>query len=231
MNEFYVYQYRDPITKSIRYIGKGKGNRYLPNSHNHGYCGNWINSLKKQGMKPIIEFPEKDLTEKEAFALERKLIKRAKEEGHPLTNLTDGGEGLSGFKHSEESKKKMSELAIGKTHTDETKKKLSISGKGRPGFWTGKSLSEDHKNRLSESHKGYTMPESQKEKIAIANMGKKGTTNVSVEIYEKNTGKFVGKWNSLTSCAKDLGVQIASICHNLKGRSKSFSKYIAREAS
>ena len=52
-------------------------------------------------------------------------------------NLSDGGEGQSGFKHSEE-----------------TKKKISENQKGRTSPNKGKKFSEEHKRKLSEAKKG-----------------------------------------------------------------------------
>jgi len=68
-------------------------------------------------------------------------------------NETDGGDGMSGHKHSEESKRKMSKAMMGennprygKTISEDNKKKL-IQANKRP-------RSETHKNKLSESSKG-----------------------------------------------------------------------------
>lgn len=46
-------------------------------------------------------------------------------------NLTIGGDGSLGLKHTEESKKKISEVQIGKKLTDEHKKRISESHKGK----------------------------------------------------------------------------------------------------
>jgi len=46
-------------------------------------------------------------------------------------NMTEGGDGLHGYKHTEETKRKMSELRKGKHLSEFTKQKLSKLGKGR----------------------------------------------------------------------------------------------------
>ena len=63
-------------------------------------------------------------------ALEIQYIRQLK----PKFNFTDGGDGSSGFKHSEKTRKKMSENnkgennpMYGKKHSEETKKKISES--------------------------------------------------------------------------------------------------------
>jgi len=64
-----------------------------------------------------------------------------------------------GYKHTEETKGKMSEIKKGKNnpmygrhHTDESKRKMSRKGKNHPFY--GKHLSEEHKRKQSEANKG-----------------------------------------------------------------------------
>jgi hypothetical protein len=47
-----------------------------------------------------------------------------------LVNMTAGGEGSVGYKHTEEARKKMSDGNRGKKRTDETRKKISDAYKG-----------------------------------------------------------------------------------------------------
>ena len=79
------------------YIGKGTGKRAWSKSRH---------SLKVPDKQRII-IMETNLTEVGAFALERFYIKwyGRKDLGTGiLRNLTDGGEGVTGYKHSEEHK-------------------------------------------------------------------------------------------------------------------------------
>jgi group I intron endonuclease len=73
-------------------------------------------------------------------------------------NLTDGGDGVSGYSHvawnkgkvgcySEESLKKMADSSRGKKHSEETKKKMSKAQ-------TGKKHTEESKKKMSEANKG-----------------------------------------------------------------------------
>ena len=57
--------------------------------------------------KPNVQILANWDTEEEAFSHEILLIDCFKELGHKLCNLSNGGEGPSGLKHSEESKEKM----------------------------------------------------------------------------------------------------------------------------
>jgi group I intron endonuclease len=82
-------------------------------------------------------------------------------------NLTDGGDGLSGYKHSDESRQKISISLKGKipwnrgiTLSDETKLKQSLSHLNHPGYWKDRKLSKSHVDNLSKSHMGLQSGES-----------------------------------------------------------------------
>ena len=83
---FFVYQYVDPRNGEPFYVGKGKGKRHL--CHLKEATGEWnvdlSNPFKKRRIQEIIESGEKptiiklakNLSEKEAFELEKYYIKR-----------------------------------------------------------------------------------------------------------------------------------------------------------
>lgn len=124
MNIYYIYFYlRSDYTPY--YIGKGKNKRA------------WTKSKKeiappKDSSKIILV--EKNLTELQAFILERYYISwfGRKDLGTGiLRNRTNGGEGHSGFKQSNETKQKRAISNMGKTRNDSTKQKISTSKKGK----------------------------------------------------------------------------------------------------
>ena len=78
-------------------------------------------------------------------------------------------------KHTAESKKKMSEAAMGRKATDETKRKMSESRKGRK---LG-PCSEESKRKISEAKKGRKLSEEHKQKI------REGCTNPPAETRRK----------------------------------------------
>ena len=124
---YYVYVYKTPVELTIGtirfcpgdpfYIGKGKGKRawdHLTEKVNkkinylkHGV----IDKIRAAGAEPIIEFISECLSEYDAHVIETSEILKygriAKGTGI-LTNLTEGGEGGSGYTHTEEIKKKWS---------------------------------------------------------------------------------------------------------------------------
>lgn len=71
-----------------------------------------------------------------------------------------------GKKHSEETKKKLSELAKGRKPSEETLLKRSIAMSGENNHFYGKNLSEEHRQKLSEAHKGKTLSEEVKNNLS-----------------------------------------------------------------
>lgn len=118
---FYVYQLKIMGSDLPFYIGKGKEERHK--EHFVGYMietnkGNKhkINTIKKaqrEGLEVVSEIILDNLTEAEAHVVEIEYIARygRRDLGTGcLTNLTDGGEGMSGFVPSEEQRQRQSEL-------------------------------------------------------------------------------------------------------------------------
>ena len=102
MEKFYIYLHKTADTLETFYVGKGKDNRAWST---RGRSKFWSRVKDKHGY--IVEIVSTGLSEHEAFLKEKELIKfygrRDKNQGN-LVNLTDGGEGVSGFIWSEESK-------------------------------------------------------------------------------------------------------------------------------
>lgn len=100
MNNFYVYVHRRLSDNKPFYVGKGKGNRAYSLSGRNDY---WKNTAKKHGFSVELVFEE--MNEEDAFQCEKDTILEFKYFGYPLTNLTDGGEGSTGYKVTEKAKK------------------------------------------------------------------------------------------------------------------------------
>lgn len=121
-NIFYVYQHIRNDTGECFYIGKGCGTRHKSIHTRNPHWKNVVNKAKGFKSSMLAE----RLTEKESFCFERAMIKGARKSGCELVNATDGGEGSSGFKHSEASKIQMSKTRQGKSiHSVERKLQLS----------------------------------------------------------------------------------------------------------
>jgi hypothetical protein len=177
-NRFYTYAYLRE-DKTPYYIGKGTGDRI--------YSTNRRNNPPKD--KSRIIFLKQNLTEEEAFRHEIYMIAvfgRKDLETGILRNKTYGGDGISGYVFSEETKKKLSEAHKGKTHSEESKRKMSEVNKG-------KTLSEEHKRKISEAKKGKTFSEESKRKMSEVNKGKTLSEEHKRKISETNKGRTLSE--------------------------------------
>jgi len=113
---FYVYVFFRPWDGSPCYVGKGKGNRWKElNQHDrtNRHLLRIIAKAKHLGLElPVIKVRE-NLTESDAFATERAFVAAiGRGKYGPLVNLTDGGEGSTGIRHSKKSKAMISAKAL-----------------------------------------------------------------------------------------------------------------------
>lgn len=148
-NEFYVYIWTRLDTNEVFYVGKGHKNRYKDMRMRNKYFLHIINKVGKDNTK--IDIIENNLTEEEAFEREKYYISYYRDISSCLTNMTDGGDGSTGWykyltEEEKERHKKKSKSFLGKHHTEETKKKMSESMKG------SHTISESGKRILSELH-------------------------------------------------------------------------------
>lgn len=131
MSQFYVYTHAKP-NGSVFYVGKGTGRRAwdLSPSRRKLWHKNVIAKHGRENIQ-IKTFPTKDETE--AFELEKFLIAELRSFGVNITNLTDGGEGVSGRRVTE---KMRAALAKGRGREfyqslSETAKKNILEGLAR----------------------------------------------------------------------------------------------------
>lgn len=177
-SSFYVYLHRRATDGRVFYVGKGKSKRYASLKSRTAF---WKNIVAKHGY--TVEFVQRDIQEWYAFELEKELIAYYGREN--LCNLTDGGEGVSGVKWSEESRKKQ-----------------SLNHSGEKNFWFGKT---QHPNlaaacRIREirfDSTGTVMSDIQKKKISKSLMGHK----VSQETRDKI---FLAKKKKAVICSNGL---------------------------
>ncbi|MEI8286754.1 MAG: NUMOD3 domain-containing DNA-binding protein [Actinomycetes bacterium] len=178
---FYTYAHINKDTNKIFYIGKGAKNRYKSIARRNKY---WHNIVKKYGFN--AEILAYWASEKEAFDHEMLLISCFKDMGYKLANMTDGGEGISGYKHSQENKLKMSKktlsketkIKIGLAHlgmkrSDKAKQNMSnaqksIVNRQRP------PCSEETKKKISQKLKGRVISEESRLKMIATKLAKRG---------------------------------------------------------
>lgn len=120
MKKYIIYTLENPETGEIKYVGKTSEKlNFRLNKHTttselkkRNKRTNWIKSLKKKNLKPIIKELDIANSNEESIILEIYWISQFKNWGFKLVNGTDGGEGSVNYKHSNESKKKISKNSI-----------------------------------------------------------------------------------------------------------------------
>jgi hypothetical protein len=194
---FYVYVHRKKSDCSPFYVGKGHGRRAWETSEKRR-SSHWTNTAKKHGV--FVEIYQDGLTEDEAFAVEKRLIAELKSLGANLVNQTDGGEGTSGLKMTEEKKAILRaalvghKFNLGRKYSPEIRQKMSEGQKrayelGRRASFEGRTHSPMTKQLLSNKLKGRKFSDETKEKMRQARLGKKLSEDVKEKIREKCSGE------------------------------------------
>jgi hypothetical protein len=112
---FYVYEHTRPDTGVVFYVGKGSGARLNSRDKRNQHWQNVVNKANGLDASKVAD----NLDEELAFLCEMERIDQLKRLGHKLVNRTDGGcGGIRGYKHTDESKAKISMKLKGKLAGD-----------------------------------------------------------------------------------------------------------------
>ena len=189
MMNSYVYTLIDPRNHLPFYVGKGSGERCNAHVVEAKYYVkrkslklNKIRKLMRLGMEPIVVKVAENISDKQALDLECLLIAEMRDLGFALTNMTDGGDGAQGYKHTEEHKQRMSELQKGRVFTEEHRQAMCKpkSEQGRKNIaearlTTDYRPSEETKRKTSEALKGRSFTDEHRAKIKAGLTGKPKT--------------------------------------------------------
>lgn len=155
-NIYYVYIWIREDYNTVFYIGKGKNDKYhnrAKSIKNNQYFKNIYYKVPTH-----YEIVYQNLSEKEALEQEKKLIREyidnkgysiqanksiPKVQGRHLVNLTYGGEGISGYRHTKESIEKS-------TRRGEQNGNYGKRGSAHQCY--GISKTEEHKNKIRSSN-------------------------------------------------------------------------------
>lgn len=221
-NKTNIYTLSCPITKEIRYIGKtSQSLRIRLNLHlckcekEKNHKSSWIKHLKLKGLRPEIELLEVCDTQ-DWENCEKYWIAMFKFWGFNLTNATDGGISVSGYKWTQKRKSDFSYK-----HSEETRKKMSNSHKGI-------KKSKKHKESLSKAKIGTHRTQQTKDKISQSLSGKSKTKSHSAKVGAKVSKPILRIfldntriiYKSLTEASKLTEIQISTISCFLNGKRK-----------
>lgn len=150
MKTFYVYEHTRNDTGNVFYVGKGHAKRAFSRHNRSKYWNSIV--AKSAGFSACILVDGVD--EELAFLVEMERIDQLRKLGTKLCNLTDGGDGQSGYRHTIESREKMSKSFKGRgkgiPKSPELKAKLSAALKGRKLTYI---RSEETRRRMSDAQK------------------------------------------------------------------------------
>lgn len=162
MNKFYVYQLRRSDATEPFYIGKGHGTRakrhFTPSYlKDKSHKSNTIIKAQREGIDVVVDYIHKNLLEEDALRIEVWTIKmwgRADLKEGPLTNATDGGDGVTGPRPTywTEERREIQKQAM---------KKAWDAGKYEgtgAGGWNGREVTEDHRRKSITKSPPVTCP-------------------------------------------------------------------------
>lgn len=160
----FIYGLIDPRTNQIRYIGQSvRPKERLTNHCNekaHCHRAHWIQSLARDGLKPILLILDTVEPGADWRCVERDWIAYGRTQGWPLTNNTDGGDGVRGL--PPETRERMRQNWLGRKHKPDSLVKIGQASRGR-------HHTEAHKQKLRERFRDrYFSPETRR-RLSLGN--------------------------------------------------------------
>ena len=212
----FIYGLVDPRDGRMRYVGKANDpeKRLFQHVHEKGdsHKRRWIEVLNRVSLCPRLVYLAK--VEKAKWK-EAEKFQIAFFRGRDMADLnkTDGGDGLIGYKVTDEHRRKNSEAqkgnqsALGYKNTDAQRKNKSSAFRGRvlktrgqkhtiehrrhqSEAQKGRPQGEEHRRHNSESHKGKTHTDETRHKMSLAHMGMKQSEETCCKKREANKGKM-----------------------------------------
>jgi hypothetical protein len=152
MNKHYIYFHKRLDDGVIFYVGVGVGRRAYRESNRSEF---WKRIVEKHGYN--IEFPYTNISQEEAKQLEIHYISvygRIDRGTGTLCNMTDGGDGRTGYKCTDETKEKMRKASTGVKFTEDRKNKIGEKSRERKSWNVlPREKSEQHRKNLAKSRK------------------------------------------------------------------------------
>lgn len=167
--QYYTYLHLRGDTGLPFYVGKGQRRRAWSRRYRNRH---WQAIVEKVSFE--VQIFKRFADEEQALECERLLIKCYREVGIELANYTDGGDGMSGYKASEETRKKLSRISKERCRTHPRRAewiaKIAASRKGTNNrgknfrqspetvekiraALTGRVFSDEHRRKLSAARR------------------------------------------------------------------------------
>jgi hypothetical protein len=201
--EFYVYLHRRLSSDAPFYVGKGSGRRaqdcFSRNAH-------WKRIYAKDGGR-TLEYIVRDVDEEFALLVEAEVIDQYRRVGIKLANITSGGDGVTGMRHSEatkakfrarviskETRLKMSEaqIAFGSRPFSESAKAAALAWHlANPSPFKGRSHSPETRATMVASwatRKLMPISQETRQKISIAVKGRPKSSETRAKLSAAKTG-------------------------------------------
>lgn len=170
------------LVNGKQYVGKARNAQRRWWDHcarvNYGSTCAIHRAIRKYGRDAFtVEVLERTDTESAAFEAERGHIVRLRTNEHGY-NMTEGGEGCSGYRHTPESLKKMGAVHRGQVWTAEQRARMSEALRGRvltpehcaaiSAAKMGKHVSQETRAKLAAAARGKTLSQEAKTKVGAA---------------------------------------------------------------
>lgn len=205
--KYYVYEIRDK--EQLLYVGKGhkEGTYDRIRYYTSGYYkrfNRWIDNKLKKLDSFEVNILERFENEQEAIDREIELIQELK----PLCNLTSGGDGISGYRHTEETKAAMTGPGKGISRANLKKAVEANTGRRKLNKYTKEHIVEIfHKHGVTEGSRilGVSFPSAKRwmsenglenfksrrrSEISRKNLKKASESNVGREVSEETRRKI-----------------------------------------
>lgn len=223
-SDFYVYVHLRADNMEPFYVGKGSADRAYRKNHRSKW---WERTVNKYGY--IIKIVDNDLYEHEAFELEEFLIQELGRKDlklGTLLNLTDGGDGISGYRFTPEQR-----VNLSNSHKGERSHNFGKKGLDSPLYGKRQSKETIEKRRLKLI--GRKRNDDLKMQASIRMLGVKLSQDTRDKIAKSKCEKvicytddgFYKEFNSLLEGAMYFNIHITNISCCCTGTRKSAGKH------
>jgi group I intron endonuclease len=207
----FIYGLVDPFTNQLKYIGKSVNPTIRLRKHisernkRDSHKDRWIRKIINKGIKPELIIID-EVSQSNWGYWEKYYISYFRFIGCTLTNGTSGGDQPPSTK--------------GRKHTEESKRKMSETKKGNPIPWLNNGLprSITHRENLSKACSGRMSPNKGKKysEELCDKLVKASTSNKPVLQLDLNNN-LIKEWSSKSLAERTLKIRhISECCRNIK---------------